>query len=172
MTYKFITFPNVLFAHQRKYHRIVICIPLVLTNPRSDNTVSRIRWHKENKNGIITCSALKKSYRTILIRGRDSLKQETGEMEKVQEEGSETEMDLSNTILFVYLKGSQEVIAQRIGSRKGHFMPASLLNSQFKTLEEPNGDENYIDVDVTQDVNEITDSLLDYISQKSSYFEI
>ena len=127
--------------------------------------VSQIRWHKEDKNGIITCSALKKSYRSILIRGYGSLTQETSETEKVQVKGSETEMDLSNKILFVYLKGSQEVIAQRIGSRKGHFMPVSLLNSQFETLEEPSSDENYIDVDVTQDINEMIDSLLDHISK-------
>ena len=91
--------------------------------------------------------------------------QETSETEKVQAKGSETEMDLSDKILFVYLKGSQEVIAQRTGSRKGHFMPASLLNSQFETLEEPSSDENYIDVDVTQDINEMIDSLLDHISK-------
>ena len=127
--------------------------------------VSQIRWHKEDKNGIITCSALKKFYRSILIRGYDSLPQETSETEKVQAKGSETELDLSNKILFVYLKGSQEVIAQRLGSRKGHFMPASLLNSQFETLEEPSSDENYIDVDVTQDINEMIDSLLDHISK-------
>ena len=127
--------------------------------------VSQIRWHKEDKNGIITCSALKKFYRSILIRGYGSLTQETSETEKVQAKGSETEMDLSNKILFVYLKGSQEVIAQRTGSRKGHFMPASLLNSQFETLEEPSSDENYIDVDVTQDINEMIDSLLYHISK-------
>ena len=83
----------------------------------------------------------------------------------MQAKGRETEMDLSNKILFVYLKGSQEVIAQRIASRKGHFMPASLLNSQFETLEEPSSDENYIDVEVTQDISEMIDSLLDYISK-------
>ena len=91
--------------------------------------------------------------------------QETSETEKVQVKGSETEMDLSNKILFVYLKGSQEVIAQRIVSRKGHFMPVSLLNSQFETLEEPSSDENYINVDVTQDINEMIDSLLYHISK-------
>ena len=91
--------------------------------------------------------------------------QETGETEKVSVKRSETAMDLSNQILFVYLKGSQEVIAQRIGSRKGYFMPASLLNSQFEILEEPNSDEKYIDVDVTRDITEMTDSLLDYISK-------
>ncbi len=38
---------------------------------------------------------------------------------------------------FIYLKGSREIIARRLGQRQGHFMPAALLDSQFATLEEP-----------------------------------
>ena len=49
----------------------------------------------------------------------------------------------------VYLKGDAETIAPRLAGRKGHFMPPSLLASQFATLEEP---DNAIVVDIKQPV--------------------
>lgn len=67
-------------------------------------------------NGVITCSALKKSYRDVINR-----------------RGSGVE--------FVYLAGSRETISARLASRHGHFMPTSLLDSQFAALEEPTRDE-------------------------------
>ncbi len=61
---------------------------------------------------VIACSALKRAYRDILVHGR-------------------------NDVRFVYLDGTQELIASRLAKRKDHFMPAGLLASQFKTLEPP-----------------------------------
>lgn len=75
------------------------------------------------ENGIITCSALKRSYREVINR-----------------RGSE--------IIFVYLAGSRELIAARLVSRHGHFMPPALLDSQFAALEAPTPDEPTIRVDV------------------------
>ena len=72
--------------------------------------------------GIVTCSALKRSYRDIL-RGPN--------------------------VVFVYLAGSRELIARRVAARQGHFMPAALLDSQFAALEPPGPDEHAITVDVT-----------------------
>lgn len=63
---------------------------------------------------VLACSALKKRYRDVL-RGEDG-----NEVWKV-----------------VYLKGSRELIGERMGARQGHFMPTALLDSQFATLEEP-----------------------------------
>jgi gluconokinase/shikimate kinase len=74
-------------------------------------------------NGVITCSALKRSYRDkINRRGRG--------------------------VLFVYLAASRETIAARLAVRHGHFMPPGLLDSQFADLEEPTPDEPSIRVDV------------------------
>jgi len=73
--------------------------------------------------GIITCSALKRSYRDLIDR---------------RGEGVE----------FVYLHGSRELIASRLNARHGHFMPPSLLASQFATLEEPAADEPAIRVEI------------------------
>lgn len=72
--------------------------------------------------GVITCSALKRSYRDLL-RG--------------------------DNVLFVYLKGSRELIARRLAERQGHFMPPELLDSQFAALEEPGPDEQAVTVDVS-----------------------
>jgi gluconokinase/shikimate kinase len=71
--------------------------------------------------GIITCSALKHRYRDVL-RGPD--------------------------VVFVYLHGTREQIAERLAARHGHFMPSTLLDSQFADLEEPGPDENAIRVEI------------------------
>jgi gluconokinase len=66
---------------------------------------------------VLACSALKRSYRDVLRRGAPDL-------------------------LFVHLTGSRELLAQRLAARCGHYMPASLLDSQLATLEPPGPDEN------------------------------
>jgi gluconokinase len=68
---------------------------------------------KERQNAVITCSALKRKYRERLL--------------------------VDNAVRFVYLKGSYELIAKRLEGRRGHFMGADLLASQFEILEEPEG---------------------------------
>ena len=64
------------------------------------------------RDGVIACSALKQSYRDEIV------------------------VD-PNLVKVVYLKGSKEVIAERLRNRGGHFMNPDLLQSQFDTLEEP-----------------------------------
>jgi gluconokinase len=73
----------------------------------------------EGKDCVIACSALKKQYRHQLREGLKSL-------------------------VFLYLKGTYDQIFSRMQSRKNHFMPAALLQSQFATLEEPEADEQDI----------------------------
>lgn len=70
---------------------------------------------------IVTCSALKRSYRDVL-RGEN--------------------------VVFVYLAGPPELIARRLSARVDHYMPPSLLASQLATLEPPAPDEQVIAVDV------------------------
>lgn len=86
------------------------------------------------RSGIITCSALKRSY-------RDVINQRGGGVE------------------FVYLAGSHETIAARLAARQGHFMPPALLDSQFATLEEPTSDEPSIRVDVGPPAPVIADQI-------------
>jgi gluconokinase len=84
---------------------------------------------------VIACSALKRSYRDVLVHGR-------------------------NDVRIVYLKGAQELIADRLGRRKGHFMPPGLLISQFATLQPPNADENPVTVSIEASVDEIVDDIV------------
>ena len=63
--------------------------------------------------GVVACSALKESYRKILMG------------------------DASFPVLPVYLKGTRDTLYQRLSQRSGHFMPPALLDSQLEILEEP-----------------------------------
>ena len=92
-------------------------------------------WLSRGERGVVTCSALKRAYRDIIIGQR-------------------------RDVGLVYLKGSRELIGQRMAARKGHFMPTALLDNQFATLQEPGRDENAIIVDVGGTPAEIVDEIL------------
>jgi gluconokinase len=79
------------------------------------------RWLDAGQSVVLACSALKQRYRDILGGGRPEVR-------------------------FVYLRGSERLIRKRLAARRGHFMPASLLASQFAALEEP-ADAITVDVD-------------------------
>lgn len=85
--------------------------------------------------GVVSCSALKRSYRDT-IRSREP----------------ET--------VFVLLHGPRSVIERRQASRPGHFMPASLLDSQFATLEPLEDDERGLEIAVDQQVDAIVEEYL------------
>ncbi|KAM7093139.1 putative gluconokinase isoform 3-T3 [Molossus nigricans] len=97
---------------------------------------------------VLACSALKKAYRDILLRGKGDAPPKCDEPGK---EGKRAEV----TLLVVYLSGSFEVISGRLRKRKGHFMPPELLQSQFDTLEPPSAPENFIQVSVDRGLSEI-----------------
>ena len=71
-------------------------------------------WFAEGKGGVLACSALKAKYRETLEAGLPE-----------------------GTVHFVLLDGSPELIADRLATRKNHFMNAKLLESQFRTMEKP-----------------------------------
>ncbi len=80
--------------------------------------------HRRQQTGcIVTCSALKKIYRARLVKGRSDLG-------------------------LIFLEGDKELLQARIAARTGHFMPATLIDSQFATLESPERDENPLVLDV------------------------
>jgi gluconokinase len=85
--------------------------------------------------GVMSCSALKRMY-------RDQLRRHCTDVE------------------FLHLSGSPEVIGKRQASRPGHFMPASLLESQFRTLEPLEPDERGTVIDVDQNIDAIVESYL------------
>jgi len=96
----------------------------------------RIREAKDASTGLVmTCSALKRSYRDIL-----------------RAEASE--------LRFVFLKGERVLIAERLAGRRGHFMHPSLLESQFAALEDPSPDENAWVCDIRQSPQDIVAALV------------
>jgi gluconokinase len=80
-----------------------------------------------------SCSALKRAYRHAIAKAAQ------------------------RPVHFIYLHGSREILEQRIGSRRGHFMPASLLESQLQALEEPSTDELALKLDIGMSVSELAE---------------
>lgn len=84
---------------------------------------------------VLTCSALKRSYRAVLAAN-------------------------SRDVVFVFLKGGKALIAGRLAARVGHFMPPLLLDSQFAALEEPDADEPCCAVAVNATPDEIVEAII------------
>ena len=84
---------------------------------------------------VVACSALKRAYRDVLRDGRDDVR-------------------------FVHLAGPPEAIAPRLSGRDGHFMPGSLLASQFAALEPPQPDERAMAVSVELSPGEIVEAIV------------
>jgi gluconokinase len=97
---------------------------------------ARIREAKDAGTGLVmSCSALRRSYRDILRAEASDLR-------------------------FVFLKGERALIAERLAGRRGHFMPPSLLDSQLATLEEPSPDENVWVCDIRKSPQDLVAALV------------
>lgn len=83
------------------------------------------------RNVVVACSALRRSYRDVLRRGGTS------------------------DLVFVYLMGPRQLIASRLAVRSGHFMPPELLDSQFQALEDPVDESDVIAVRIDSSPDEI-----------------
>jgi carbohydrate kinase (thermoresistant glucokinase family) len=88
-----------------------------------------------SEGGVVTCSALKRAYRDIVIGDRPEVR-------------------------LVYLEGSYDLIHQRMAARRGHFMPVDLLDSQFAALEEPGDEERPVVVDIAGTPEEIVAEII------------
>jgi gluconokinase len=97
--------------------------------------------------GVMSCSALRRTY-------RDQLRRYCPDVE------------------FMHLSGTPEVIGKRQASRPGHFMPASLLASQFDTLEPLEPDEHGIVIDVDQNIDSIIDNYVTLSATRTTEQEI
>jgi gluconokinase len=97
----------------------------------------------QGKSAAVACSALKRSYRDVLIGARPD-------------------------VVAVYLQGSQGLIAERLAARKNHFMPPALLASQFATLEEPGEDEHPIVVSIAQPADAIVDEVIRKLEERGA----
>jgi len=70
-------------------------------------------------------------------------------------------------VLFIYLDGSRKLISDRMSKREGHFMPTSLLDSQFATLEIPTKDETAVSIDIDADCVTITNRIQQAVKEYS-----
>jgi gluconokinase len=94
------------------------------------------------ESAVVASSALKRAYRDILIGDRPD-------------------------VVLVYLKGSKDLIARRMAARKNHFMPPTLLDSQFATLEEPGDDEHPIVVSIEPSPDAIVDAVVRKLKERT-----
>lgn len=90
---------------------------------------------------IVTCSALKRVYRDVIIGGRDHVR-------------------------LVHLVGDKTLIGERMAARRNHFMPTTLLDSQFATLEPPQADENPLDISIAAEPDAIVHSIITQLALK------
>ncbi len=96
----------------------------------------RLRQAHDAGTGLVLgCSALKRSYRDILREGAHGLR-------------------------LVHLHGGRELLAARVAARRDHYMPASLLDSQLATLQQPADDEDAIFCDVADAPEDIVSNIL------------
>ncbi|MET4060536.1 gluconokinase [Arthrobacter sp. UYP6] len=94
---------------------------------------------ENGRSTIVTCSALKRAYRDVLATA-------------------------SGEVHFVHLNGDAEVLSERMKTRSGHFMPASLLPSQISTLEPLADDEPGVVIDILHSPAEIAADILDRLN--------
>ena len=90
---------------------------------------------EQGQSGLVSCSALKRSYRRRLVRDRTDVR-------------------------LVYLQGSFELISERMQHRSDHFMPVSLLKNQFDILEAPAADENALVVSIAQPAERVAETII------------
>ena len=93
------------------------------------------RWRAEGRRGIVTCSALKRAYRRIIVGDRADVR-------------------------LIHLTGPEPVIAGRLAARRGHYMPPGLLPSQLAVLEPPGEDERPVTVSLDQPVDAIVEQIV------------
>ena len=86
---------------------------------------------------VITCSALKRRYRDVIVGARPD-------------------------VALVYLKGDYDTIARRMTTRAHHYMPVSLLQSQFDALEEPGADERALSISIDFPPETIVERVMAY----------
>jgi len=86
--------------------------------------------------GVVSCSALRRSYRDVL-------------------------REAAPDVTFVHLHGDRDTIRRRVAGRPGHFMPESLVASQFDTLEPLGPDERGMVLDLDRPVDELVDAAVE-----------
>ena len=98
-------------------------------------------WRREGRSGVVTCSALKRAYRDVLVGDRPGVR-------------------------LVHLAGGRDLIGGRLAARRGHFMPPALLDTQFATLEPPAPDEKALVIDIAGDPEAIVEAIVESMGRR------
>ncbi|CAH8548305.1 hypothetical protein MS3_00005107 [Schistosoma haematobium] len=122
------------------------------------NDEDRLPWLRslrnelmQHKNAILACSALKKSYRNILSSSNDA--------------------NYQTRTLFVLLSANKSLLQKRVSERKGHFAHPSLIESQLETLESFGEDEEYLVIDASNSLTDITQQIINSLSTGEHFFK-
>lgn len=108
------------------------------------------------------CSALKGFYRQVLLHGSKAITQSSGPDQAVPP-------PVVPDVFFLFLHGDYDLIHQRMMCRKGHYMKADMLRSQFDTLEAPSEGENVLSLDIRRSMADLAMEVEKHIiSLKSS----
>ncbi|ESK92021.1 thermoresistant gluconokinase [Moniliophthora roreri MCA 2997] len=124
---------------------------LELIRTTAEHKIAEMRSSKELRDEhevhgvVVTCSSLKKYYRDILRGKRKEVKESD---EAVLPAHLEPPSPEALPTIFVFLKGSREVLFERMSKRQGHYMKANMLDSQLQTLESPEDEEGVITVSI------------------------
>jgi carbohydrate kinase (thermoresistant glucokinase family) len=92
-------------------------------------------WADQDIPAVLSCSALKKSYRTILTNGNPKVR-------------------------LVHLHGNPDIVRERMSKRVDHFMPPSLIDSQIATLEIPELQERVLTLDIAKDPVKLVEQII------------
>ena len=134
------------FADADDFHTPELKAKMAAGHPLTDDDrwpwLARLAdWLRDEQEGsVLACSALKRSYRDVLRTASDQL-------------------------CFLHLAGSPEVVTQRVGHRHNHYMPASLVGSQYATLEPLGPDEFGVAIDFTLGPEQIVEQFLKEVQQ-------
>ena len=135
---------DVAFADADTFHPAANIAKMSAGTPLDDNDrqpwlAAVGQWLADHRSGVMSCSALKRRY-------RDQLRSRRTDIE------------------FLHLTGSPELVGSRQADRSGHFMPPSLVTSQFDALEPLDPDERGMAIDVGRSVDAIVETFVQYLA--------
>ncbi|XP_031557621.1 probable gluconokinase [Actinia tenebrosa] len=110
-----------------------------------------LKWRANSESGILACSALKNCYRQIILHGKGSTTVCTDES--------------NQDYIIVFLEGSKRLIQERMVQRDQHFMPLSLLDSQFEVFEPSDNSSCSLNINIEKPVAEIVHEIIERINE-------
>lgn len=131
-SYLTVVFSNILLQHFSAY----FCSQLL------NVCVFHPRERCSGSDALVTCSALKRHYRWIMLHGAKALDQDILP-------------PIAPDVFFLFLQGDYSLIHQRVASRRGHYMKADLLHSQFDILEPPLEEDNVLTLDISRSITDV-----------------